>query len=114
MIYWLAQLLIPSFGIFNVFTYVTTRAMFAAVTALLVGWLIGPAVIRFLRRQGSEQPIREDGPQSHLAKNTTPTMGGLLILLSLLSALLLWGNLQSHYFWLMFLTTATFAGIGGR
>ena len=87
--------------------------MFAAVTALLVGWLIGPAVIRFLRRQGSEQPIREDGPQSHLAKNTTPTMGGLLILLSLLSALLLWGNLQSHYFWLMFLTTATFAGIGG-
>ena len=113
MIYWLAQQIIPYFSAFNVFTYVSSRAVFAALTAFLIGQWLGPWFINKLRQSGKEQTVRDDGPQSHLKKNQTPTMGGLLILVSLFVTVLLWGDLGSAHIWTLLLTTAAFAAIGG-
>ncbi|MBC7047387.1 phospho-N-acetylmuramoyl-pentapeptide-transferase, partial [Salmonella enterica subsp. enterica serovar Heidelberg] len=84
MLYWIADLLgFP--GVFNLFRYLSFRTGGAVATALLIGLVIGPRFIGWLRiRQGKGQPIRDDGPQSHLAKRGTPTMGGLMILTSLM------------------------------
>jgi len=91
MFYWIAQQLgFP--GAFNLFRYITLRAGAAAATALFLGLLIGPKFIGWLRiRQGKGQPIRDDGPLSHLAKRGTPTMGGLMILTSVSIAMFLVG-----------------------
>ena len=87
-------------GIFNLFRYQTFRAGAAILTALFIGLLIGPRLISLLRvRQGKGQPIREDGPQTHLAKVGTPTMGGLMILIALVISLLLWMDLSSPFVW---------------
>ena len=100
-------------GIFNLIRYISFRAGAASATALLIGLLLGPAFIRWLRaKQGKGQPIRADGPQSHLAKRGTPTMGGLLILVSLFSATLLWMDVYSPYVWACLLVTAGFGLIG--
>jgi phospho-N-acetylmuramoyl-pentapeptide-transferase len=100
-------------GILNLIRYISFRAGAASATALLIGLLLGPKFISWLRAtQGKGQPIRSDGPQSHLAKRGTPTMGGLLILTSLLSSVLLWMNLSNQYVWACVLVTAGFGLIG--
>jgi len=100
-------------GILNLIRYISFRAGAASATALLIGLLIGPRFISWLRvRQGKGQPIREDGPQSHLAKRGTPTMGGLLILTSVSISVLLWMNLANPYVWACLLVTGGFGMIG--
>lgn len=98
----------------NLFSYITFRAGGAVMTALIISFILGPWVIDNLRmRQGKGQPIREDGPQSHLVtKVGTPTMGGLLILLAAIGATLIWGNLTNPLLWVVVLTTAGFGLIG--
>ncbi len=100
-------------GIFNLVRYQTFRAGATLITALFIGMLIGPRFINVLRvRQGKGQPIREDGPQTHLAKRGTPTMGGLLILIALALALLLWMDPRSPLVWACLAVTAGFGLIG--
>ena len=100
-------------GILNLIRYISFRAGAASATALLIGLLLGPKFISWLRvRQGKGQPIREDGPQSHLAKRGTPTMGGLLILISVAISVLLWMNIFNPYVWACLLVTGGFGLIG--
>ena len=84
MMYWLAENLVPHVSGFNLFLYVTARAVFAVLTALSIGLMLGPWFINQMKKSGRGQQVRDDGPERHLAKNNTPTMGGLLILSSLL------------------------------
>ncbi|WP_309622377.1 phospho-N-acetylmuramoyl-pentapeptide-transferase [Novosphingobium sp.] len=100
-------------GIANLIRYQTFRAGAALMTALVIGLLIGPRFIVMLRmRQGKGQPIREDGPQSHFAKRGTPTMGGLMILVSLITSMLLWMDLSSPLVWACLAVTIGFGLIG--
>ena len=100
-------------GILNLIRYISFRAGGATATALAIGLLLGPAFIRWLRaKQGKGQPIRSDGPQSHLAKRGTPTMGGLLILISVSVSVLLWMDLRNPYVWSCLLVTGGFGLIG--
>ncbi len=100
-------------GLLNLFRYITFRAGGATATALIIGLLIGPKFIGWLRvRQGKGQPIREDGPQSHFAKRGTPTMGGLMILTSVSVAMLLWMDFSNRYLWACLLITIGFGLIG--
>ncbi len=100
-------------GIFNLVRYQTARAGATLLTALFIGLLIGPRFIDMLRvRQGKGQPIREDGPQTHLAKRGTPTMGGLLILAALTLSLLLWMDLENPFVWACLAVTGGFGLIG--
>ncbi len=112
MFLWIAeQLGFP--GVFNLFRYISFRAGAATATALIIGLVIGPKFIGWLRvRQGKGQPIRHDGPQSHLAKRGTPTMGGLMILTSLTAALLLWMDFSNRYLWACLFITVGFGLIG--
>jgi phospho-N-acetylmuramoyl-pentapeptide-transferase len=112
MLYLLAeQLDFP--GILNLIRYLSFRAGAASATALLIGLLLGPWLISFLRmRQGKGQPIRADGPQGHFAKRGTPTMGGLLILIALTVSVLMWMNVTSVYVWACLLVIAGFGLIG--
>ena len=113
MFFWLADLSASIPG-FNVFRYITTRTGGAMATAALFVFLFGPWIIDHLRlRQGKGQPIREDGPQSHLiAKKGTPTMGGLMILSGLVVSTLLWGNLRNPYVWIVLAVTLGFGFVG--
>jgi phospho-N-acetylmuramoyl-pentapeptide-transferase len=97
---------------FNVFRYITFRGAMAIVTALLLSWFLGPAFIRALRRMSVGQNIREVGPQAHLVKAGTPTMGGLLILFSVIVPTLLWTTLDNPYIWIVILVTLAFGLIG--
>ena len=97
---------------FNVFRYITFRTAYAIMTALIISWLIGPYVIRMLRSLQVGQVVRDDGPQSHLSKAGTPTMGGVLVLTALGVSILLWGNLGTPYVWLVLGTTLCFGAIG--
>ena len=100
-------------GILNLIRYISFRAGAASATALLIGLLLGPKFISWLRvRQGKGQPIRTDGPQSHLAKRGTPTMGGLLILIAVIVSVLLWMEINNPYVWACLLVTAGFGLIG--
>jgi phospho-N-acetylmuramoyl-pentapeptide-transferase len=100
-------------GVLNLIRYISFRAGAASATALLIGLLLGPKFISWLRaKQGKGQPIRSDGPQSHLAKRGTPTMGGLLILTSLAISVLLWMDLRNQYVWACLLVTGGFGLIG--
>src|SRR5438445_2873349 len=112
MLYLIAQQLgFP--GILNLIRYISFRAGAASATALLIGLLLGPTFISWLRtKQGKGQPIRTDGPQSHLAKRGTPTMGGLLILTSVAISVLLWMDLRNMYVWACLLVTRGFRLIG--
>jgi len=96
----------------NVFRYITFRSIGAAVTGFLILWLCGPAFIRWLQRQQIGQVVRTDGPESHFSKQGVPTMGGLLILASILFSILLWGNLGSGLVWLLVAIAIFFGGIG--
>ena len=100
-------------GLANLIRYQTFRAGAALMTALVIGLVIGPRFINMLRlRQGKGQPIREDGPQSHLAKRGTPTMGGLMILVSLLISMLVWMDLSDPFVWACLAVTGGFGLIG--
>ena len=100
-------------GILNLIRYITFRAGAATATALIIGLLIGPKFIGWLRiRQGKGQPIRLDGPQTHLAKRGTPTMGGLMILTSVSIAMLLWMSFDNRYVWACLFITVGFGLIG--
>ncbi|MDB5687226.1 MAG: Phospho-N-acetylmuramoyl-pentapeptide-transferase, partial [Rhizorhabdus sp.] len=100
-------------GLLNLIRYITFRAGAAAVTALFIGLIIGPRFIGWLRiRQGKGQPIRADGPQTHLKKVGTPTMGGLMILVAVTSSLLLWMDLGNRYTWACIFVTLGFGLIG--
>ena len=112
MLYLIAQELdFP--GILNLIRYISFRAGGASATALLIGLLLGPWLISWLReRQGKGQPIRADGPQSHFAKRGTPTMGGLLILISVAVSTLLWMDLSNPYVWACLLVIGGFGLIG--
>lgn len=112
MFYWLAEFS-DGGGVFNLFRYITVRAGGAFVTALIFGFLFGRPLIDLLRRkQGKGQPIRDDGPQSHLSKAGTPTMGGLLILSALMVSTLLWARLDNPFVWIVILVTLAFGLIG--
>ncbi|MFN6925890.1 MULTISPECIES: phospho-N-acetylmuramoyl-pentapeptide-transferase [Tabrizicola] len=112
MFFWLTEFS-DGGDVFNLFRYITFRAGGAFVTALVFGFLFGRPLIDLLRRkQGKGQPIRDDGPQSHLSKAGTPTMGGLLILSALLFSTLLWARLDNQYVWIVLLVTLAFGLIG--
>ncbi len=113
MLYWLLyQKLYLSFKMFRIFRYITFRCVFASLTALLIGLLIGPLVIERLRQFQIGQYIREDGPQSHQKKGGTPTMGGVLICISILVPTLLWSDLSNPLVWVVMLSTLAFGAIG--
>jgi phospho-N-acetylmuramoyl-pentapeptide-transferase len=100
-------------GLLNVFRYITFRTGGAIMTALLFVFLFGPSIIDLLRvRQGKGQPIREDGPKSHLSKKGTPTMGGLMILSGVTCSTLLWANLANAYVWIVLGVTLAYGSIG--
>ena len=109
MLYWLLFPLAARFPLFNVFRYITFRTAMSAVTALALALLLGPAMIRRLRQAQIGQSIREEGPRTHLAKAGTPTMGGLLILLAVVSATILWMDLSNRFVWI---ALATLVGVG--
>ena len=108
---WL-QTLSPEFGFFRVFQYLTFRAVMAALTALLMGLIAGPIVIRRLAALKIGQPIREYAMQTHLSKSGTPTMGGVLILLCIAISTLLWADLSNRFVWIVLLVTLGFGAIG--
>ena len=111
MIYWLSQHLVSYISAFNVFGYVTVRAVLAALTAFAIGVAAGPAFICWARGVGA-QPVRDDGPQTHLQKNNTPTLGGVLMIGCIFVACGLWGDLGSIYWWLSLGVLAAFGAIG--
>ncbi len=113
MLFWLLyQKLFPYFRFFRIFRYVTFRCVFASLTALLIGLLIGPFVIDRLRQFQIGQYIREEGPESHQKKVGTPTMGGVLICISILVPTLLWSDLSNAFVWLVMFATVAFGAIG--
>jgi phospho-N-acetylmuramoyl-pentapeptide-transferase len=112
MLLWLFTNMRDSVHVFRVFSYITFRTAAAGVTALAISLVLGPWLIRRLRRFQIGQQIREDGPTSHRSKAGTPTMGGLLILAGTLIPTLLWGNLANLYLWVACLATALFAVVG--
>lgn len=113
MLYWLLyELLYPNIIPFPLFRYVTTRTAFASMTALFLCLFLGPWMIRRLRELQIGQHIREEGPQWHMKKAGTPTMGGLLILTSIVIPSLLWANLRNPYLWVALFGTLSFGAIG--
>ncbi len=112
MLYSLLFSLRDTYGVLNVFRYITFRAVLAALTALLLSFLIGPWLIRRLTARQIGQQIRSDGPQAHLSKAGTPTMGGTLIVFSLSLATLLLADLSNPYIWVVLLVTLGFGAVG--
>lgn len=112
MLLWLADTLGQYYRPFYVFHYLTLRTILAALTALISALWMGPAVINWLRARQLGQQVRDDGPQSHLRKAGTPTMGGVMILLSISLACLLWGDLGNRYSWVVLLVTLGFGLVG--
>ena len=108
---WL-QTLSPELGYFRVFQYITFRAVMAALTALLMGLIAGPWVIRKLAELKIGQPIRGYGVEAHLSKSGTPTMGGVLILICISVSTLLWFDLSNRFVWIVLLVTLGFGAIG--
>ncbi len=98
--------------VFNVFTYITLRVVLAALTALAISFIVGPAMIRKLTAYKIGQAVRDDGPQTHLVKSGTPTMGGALILVSVAITTLLWADLANRYVWIVLFTTLGFGIVG--
>ena len=112
MLYHLLYPLSQHIGVFRVFNYITFRAAGAAITALLLAFVIGPAIVRRLRAMQVHQVVREGTPDSHAAKGTTPTMGGLIILAACVVPTLLWARLDNRYVWLALIVTAWMGVIG--
>src|SRR4051812_10345706 len=101
----LAQWLAKDIRGFNVFSYITLRTVLAALTALVISFIVGPTMIRKLTAYKIGQSVRDDGPQTHLVKAGTPTMGGALILVSIAITTLLWADLSNRYVWVVLVTT---------
>ena len=112
MLLWLAKQLAASFSAFNVFSYLTMRAIMAAISALALSLVLGPWMIERLSAGQIGQVVRDDGPQSHLTKSGTPTMGGLLILLAILFGTLLWADLANRFVWIVIAVTLVFGLVG--
>lgn len=112
MLVWLAELLTPYFSFLNVFSYLTFRAVIAILTGLFVCLWIGPRLIRRLQMLQIGQVVRNDGPESHLSKSGTPTMGGLMILISIFITVLLWARLDNPYVWIVLFVLGAFGAIG--
>jgi phospho-N-acetylmuramoyl-pentapeptide-transferase len=112
MLIWLAEYLSQFDSSFNVFRYLTLRTILAVLTALLISFVVGPSMIRRLTRYKIGQTVRTDGPESHLEKAGTPTMGGALILVAISVATLLWADLENRYTWVVLLTTLAFGVVG--
>jgi phospho-N-acetylmuramoyl-pentapeptide-transferase len=112
MLLYLTELLATRIRTFNVFSYITLRAVLATMTALVISFVIGPRMIAWLTRMKIGQSVRDDGPQTHLAKAGTPTMGGALILVSIAITTLLWGDLDNRFVWVVLLVTLGFGAVG--
>ena len=112
MLLYLTELLAKNVRTFNVFSYITLRALLATMTALVISFVIGPKMIEWLARMKIGQSVRDDGPQTHLAKAGTPTMGGALILVSIVITTLLWGDLDNRFVWIVVLVTLGFGAVG--
>src|SRR6202166_5232292 len=112
MLYWIAKLLATHHTAFHVFSYLTLRAILAVMSALSMSLLVGPAMISRLSRYQIGQVVRTDGPQSHLPKAGTPTMGGLLIIVAVAVTTLLWADLANRFVWIVLGVTVSFGLIG--
>jgi phospho-N-acetylmuramoyl-pentapeptide-transferase len=112
MLYWLAKQLTPQVSAFNVFSYLTLRAILATVSALAIALIVGPKMIERLSRYQIGQVIRDVGPQSHLTKAGTPTMGGMLILVAIFASTLLWADLSNRFVWIVLGVTLLFGLVG--
>ena len=112
MLLWLTELLATEVRAFNVFQYLTLRAVLACMTALVISFVVGPRMIAWLTRMKIGQSVRDDGPQTHLAKAGTPTMGGALILVAIVVTTLLWGDLGNRFVWVVLIVTAGFGAVG--
>ncbi|HEX8957781.1 MAG TPA: phospho-N-acetylmuramoyl-pentapeptide-transferase, partial [Burkholderiaceae bacterium] len=112
MLLWLAQFFQQDLGPLRVFNFITFRAVFATITALGIGLLAGPAVIRMLTRLKVGQAVRQDGPQTHLKKTGTPTMGGVLILIAIGISTLLWCDLTNRFIWPVLIVTLGYGAVG--
>src|SRR5574343_709049 len=108
----LAQWLAQDVRFFNVFNYIRLRTVLAAMTALLISFAAGPGVIRWLAAKKIGQAVRQDGPQTHLIKSGTPTMGGVLILIGIGISTLLWADLSNRFVWIVLIVTLGFGAIG--
>ena len=112
MLLWLSEWLANYFHAFHVFQYLTLRAILGILTALAMALLLGPAIIRQLSSHHVGQVVRDDGPQSHLSKAGTPTMGGTLVIIAVLISTLLWSDLTNRFVWLVLIVTLGFGAIG--
>ncbi len=112
MLYHLLYPLHTTISVFNVFRYITFRTIYASLTAFLICFFLGPWVIRKLSYMQIGQYVRDDGPQTHLKKAGTPTMGGTLIIFSITVSTLLWANLTNYFVWIVLFVTLGFGGIG--
>jgi len=112
MLLWLGEYLTQYYSAFNVFSYLTFRAIISTLTALIISLYFGPKLIRYLQNMQIGQTIRDDGPESHLVKSGTPTMGGILILASIVISVLLWGDLSNVYVWVVLFVVTSFGIIG--
>lgn len=112
MLVWLAELLTPYFSFLNVFSYLTFRAIVSILTGLGLSLWLGPRLIKRLQKMQVGQVVREEGPESHLSKSGTPTMGGILILLALITSVLLWCQLSNPYVWVVLFILVSFGTIG--
>jgi phospho-N-acetylmuramoyl-pentapeptide-transferase len=112
MLHFLAEYLTQYYTAFNVFSYLTFRAIVSTLTALFISLYFGPKLIRYLQRMQIGQTVRSDGPESHLSKSGTPTMGGLLILAGIVVSVLLWADLSNTYVWVVLFVVVSFGIIG--
>jgi len=112
MLLYLSEILVDTYSGFNVFQYLTLRAILGVLTALVISFIVGPTLIRKLSSRQIGQQIRVDGPQSHLSKAGTPTMGGALILVAIGVSTILWADLTNRYIWIVLFTTFSFGVIG--
>ncbi len=112
MLHALADYLSQYYSVFNVFQYLTFRAILGVLTALLISFIVGPFMIKHLSFKQIGQQVRDDGPESHFTKAGTPTMGGALILVAIAVSTLLWSDLTNRYMWIVLLVTMAFGAIG--
>ncbi|MEC4719175.1 phospho-N-acetylmuramoyl-pentapeptide-transferase [Noviherbaspirillum sp. CPCC 100848] len=112
MLLWLAQYFQQDLNTLRVFNFITFRAVFATLTALVIGLIAGPAMIRMLTRMKVGQAVRTDGPQTHLIKTGTPTMGGALILLAIGISTILWSDFSNRFVWVVLVVTLGYGAIG--
>lgn len=112
MIYHIFYPLKEYFSAFNVFRYSTFRSIYASLTAIVICFLIGYTIIKWLKKIHAEQPIRDDGPKTHKKKEGTPTMGGLIVLISVCLSTILWARLDNRFIILMLVSLVWFGGVG--